>query len=125
MTFFDILRSVFFHKNNKTITELDHEGQQAFIPFLINRWISFSDRSKAVFINETFNKFSSLFDDKADAYKLYFNLTPRRGFQKIQYVKKKKENKEEEPNLKLYASSNQLSTRELNMYIALQKQLHI
>lgn len=126
MTFFDLLRSVFFYKNKNTITELDHESNQLFLPYLMNRWISFSDRNKAVFVNETFNKFTALFEDKADAYKFYFNLTPRRGFQKIQYVKKNKEKKEvDEPNTKLFAASNQLSEREINMYLALQKQIDI
>jgi len=125
MTFFDLLRSVFFYKNQNTITELDHDGNQSFIPFLLNRWLSFSDRNKAIFVNETFNKFTSLFEDKADAYKFYFNLTPRRSFQKIQYIKKNNEKKEvEDVNIGLFAVNNYISKREVNIYLALQKDLH-
>jgi len=126
MNFFDIIRSLFFFRRNGLYEELDHDCLQLFMPFLLNRWLSFSDRAKAVFVNETYNKFAMLFENKSDHYKFYYHLTPRSNFKKIAYVKKNKVDKADkekaanEANLKLFASNNLLSTRELNMYLALQ-----
>ena len=84
MNFFDILRSLLFAK--KTAEDLCSEGLQQFTPYMVNRWISFYDNSKTIFINETFNKFASLFEDKNEMYKLYFNLIPQSKFKKINYI---------------------------------------
>ena len=123
MNFFDILRSLlFFRRKSSSYEELDHDSLQSFTPYMINRWLSFSDKSKAIFVNETFNRFTSLFDNKSDSYKFYYYLTPQSSYKKIEYVKKKKEEKEKEDvNIKLFAANNLLSTRELTMYLALQE----
>jgi hypothetical protein len=89
---------------------------------MINRWLSFSDKTKATFVNHTFNKFSMLFDDKVEMYKLYDNLIPKSRFKRIQYVKKVKkdeEEKNEDELIFIQAKNNCLSTRELKMYMAL------
>jgi len=128
MNFFDLLRKLFFFKKGSFFEELDHDSLQAFLPFLLNRWFSFADKSKAIFVNETYNKFFSLFENKSDYYKFYFHLTPRSSYKKIEYVKKNKEDKEkakDESNLKLFAASNLLSKREVNMYLALQNNKNI
>jgi hypothetical protein len=117
MNFFDILRSLLFAK--KTAEDLCSEGLQQFTPFMINRWISFYDNSKTIFINETFNKFASLFEDKNEMYKLYFNLIPQSKFKKINYIKKKKETQDEDPSITVIAKSNMLSKREIQQYIDL------
>jgi hypothetical protein len=122
MNFFDLLRSLLFFRKNAAREELDHDSLQSFTPYMINRWLSFADRSKAVFVNETFNKFTNIFDDKSENYKFYYYLIPRSKFTKINYVKKNKEDKEKEDvNLKIFASNNMLSTRELNMYLDLRQ----
>ena len=90
MNFFDLLRKLIFSK--KTVAEdLDSEGLQQFVPYMLNRWVSFYDKPQAVFVNETFNKFAGLFDDKNEQYKLYYHLLPTSKYKKIEYVKKKKE----------------------------------
>jgi hypothetical protein len=117
MNFFDILRSLLFAK--KTAEDLCSEGLQQFTPFMINRWISFYDNSKTIFINETFNRFASLFEDKNEMYKLYFNLIPQSKFKKINYIKKKKETQDEDPSVAVIAKGNMLSKREVQQYIDL------
>lgn len=117
MNFFDILRSLLFAK--KTAEDLCSEELQQFTPYMVNRWISFYDNSKTIFINETFNKFASLFEDKNEMYKLYFNLIPQSKFKKINYIKKKKEAQDEDPSVAVIAKSNMLSKREILQYIDL------
>jgi hypothetical protein len=117
MNFFDILRSLLFAK--KTAEDLCSEGLQQFTPYMVNRWISFYDNSKTIFINETFNKFASLFEDKNEMYKLYFNLIPQSKFKKINYIKKKKETQDEDPSVAVIAKNNMLSKREILQYIDL------
>lgn len=121
MTFFDILRVLFFVKKKEE--KLDTDALQAFTPFMVNRWLSFYDRSKAVFVNETLNKFGSLFEDKESLYELYNNLIPRSNFKKINYVKKLKEEKTEDNDIAIIAKNNMLSKREVQMYVDLRNTL--
>jgi hypothetical protein len=121
MTFFDILRALLFTKKKEE--KLDTDSLQAFTPFMVNRWLSFYDRSKAVFVNETLNKFCGLFEDKESQYELYNNLIPRSSFKKINYIKKLKEEKTEDDNISVIAKNNMLSKREVLMYVDLQNSL--
>ncbi len=121
MMFFDILKALLFTKKRED--KLDTDSLQAFTPFMVNRWLSFYDRSKAVFVNETLNKFCSLFEDKESLYELYNNLIPRSNFKKINYVKKLKEEKTEDENITVIARNNMLSKREVLMYVDLRNSL--
>ena len=120
MTFFDILRILFFFTSKKV--EVDQASLQLFQPYMVNRWLSFYDKTKAIFVNETLNKFTELFDNKEDSFKLYDNLIPKSKFKKIEYVKKQKE-KEADQETAIFAKNNMLSQRELSMYVALQKHI--
>lgn len=123
MNFFDIIRNLFFSK--KADTEiLDHDSAQAFTPFMVNRWLTFYSREQTTLVNETLNKFTSLFDDKGEMYKLYFNLIPKLRYKKIEYVKKKKTKetdsaKDISKELETIARSNLISQREVQQYIDL------
>jgi hypothetical protein len=118
MTFFEILRSLLFSKN-KNNEEINNESLAQFTPFMVNRWLSFYDNSKTIFVNETLNRFTSLFEDRAEMYKLYNNLIPQFKFKKINYIKKNKEKKEEDINIAVIAKNNMLSIREVQSYIDL------
>lgn len=117
MMFFDILRALLFSKKKED--RLDNDSLQAFTPYMVNRWLSFYDRSKVVFVNETLNKFCSLFEDKESLYDLYNNLIPRSSFKKINYIKKIKEEKAEDENIVVIAKNNMLSKREVLIYVDL------
>ena len=114
MNFFQLQHKLFYSKKVKA-EDLDAEGEQAFVPFMFNRWLSFYNNDMSVFTNETFNRFGTIFDDKQQAYKLYYYLIPRLKWKKITYIKKKKE--EEEVDLTAIAKNKNMSVRELKMYI--------
>ena len=120
MNFFQLQNKLFYSKKGKA-EDLDAEGEQAFVPFLFNRWLSFYNNDVCVFTNETFNKFSTIFDDKQQAYRLYYYLIPRLKWKKIKYIKKKKREAEEEENLELVAKNKNISKRELLQYVELAK----
>ena len=120
MNFFQLQNKLFYSKKDKA-EDLDAEGEQAFVPFLFNRWLSFYNNDMSVFTNETFNKFSTIFDDKQQAYRLYYYLIPRLKWKKITYIKKKKKEAEEEENLQLIAKNKNISKRELLQYVELAK----
>jgi len=116
MNFFQLQNKLFYSKKDKA-EALDAEGEQAFVPFLFNRWLSFYNNDMSVFTNETLNKFSTVFENKQDAYKLYYYLIPRLKFKRISYIKKIKKDKEEEIDLNLLAKNKNISVRELKSYI--------
>ena len=116
MNFFQLQNKLFYSKKTEA-GELDAEGEQAFVPFLFNRWLSFYNQNMCIFTNETLNKFSTIFENKQDTYKLYYNIIPRLKWQKIQYIKKKKREEESEVNLALIAKNKNISIRELKQYL--------
>lgn len=119
MTFFEILRALFFNKS-KDSGELNNDSLVQFTPYMVNRWLSFYDKNKTIFVNETLNKFCSLFEDKNEMYKLYNNLIPQSKFKKINYIKKNKEKAEEKDStISIIAKNNMLSIREIQTYIDL------
>jgi len=120
MNFFQLQNKLFYSKKGKA-EDLDAAGEQAFVPFLFNRWLSFYNNDMCVFTNETFNKFSTIFDDKQQAYRLYYYFIPRLKWKKIAYIKKKKNEVEEEENLELIAKNKNISKRELLQYVELAK----
>tara|TARA_R110002033_G_scaffold100148_1_gene148545 strand:+ start:6032 stop:6391 length:360 start_codon:yes stop_codon:yes gene_type:complete len=115
MNFFQLQNKLFYSKKTEA-GELDTEGEQAFVPFLFNRWLSFYNNDMCVFVNETINRFSTIFEDKQQTYKLYYNLIPRLKWKKITYIKKKKKEEGEE-DFNLIAKNKNISVRELKMYI--------
>ena len=115
MNFFQLQNKLFYSKKEDA-GYLDSEGEQAFVPFLFNRWLSFFDNNMCVFTNETLNKFSTIFDNKQESYKLYYYLIPRLKWKKISYIKKKKK-EEEEVDLSSIAKNKNMSVRELKMYL--------
>ena len=120
MNFFQLQNKLFYSKKS-TAEDLDTEGEQAFVPFLFNRWLSFYNKDMSVFVNETLNKFSTIFDDKQQSYRLYYYLIPRLKWKKITYIKKKKKEAAEEENLTLIAKNKNISKRELLQYVELAK----
>ena len=123
MNFFQLQNKLFYSKKD-TAGYLDQEGESAFVPFLLNRWLSFYSKGTPNFVNETFNKYTGLFEDKQQLYRLYYNLIPRLKYKKITYIKKvKKEQNQEHDDIALMARNNNLSVRELKQYIDIQKNL--
>lgn len=120
MNFFDILRILFFKKSNSADI-INCDDLQSFTPYMINRWLSFYDNQRAIFVNETLNKFSGLYDEKSESFKFYSNLIPSLRFKKINYIKKNKDKTTDKEDNKsaIIAHNNLISSREVEMYIDL------
>jgi len=120
MNFFQLQNKLFYSNKREQADYLDSEGEQAFVPFLINRWLTMYSKDTVGFTNETLNKYCGIFDtDKQKTYKLYYNLIPRLKFKRINYIKKVKKDKEkqdESDQLKMIARNKHISVRELEMY---------
>jgi hypothetical protein len=120
MNFFQLQNKLFYSDKRKKADYLDSEGEQAFVPFLINRWLTMYSKDTVGFTNETLNKYCGIFDtDKQKTYRLYYNLIPRLKFKRISYIKKKKKDKDqldETDQLKMIAKNKNMSVRELEMY---------
>jgi hypothetical protein len=122
MNFFQLQNKLFYSKKENA-GELDSEGEQAFVPFLFNRWLSFYSKELPSFVNETLNKFGNIFDDKQETYKLYYYLIPRLKWKRISYIKKKKKEQDEIEGLYNIAKNKNISARELQQYVELEKSL--
>tara|TARA_R110001606_G_C15343743_1_gene646862 strand:- start:324 stop:701 length:378 start_codon:yes stop_codon:yes gene_type:complete len=120
MNFFQLQNKLFYSDKRKSAEFLDSEGEQAFVPFLFNRWLTMYSKETVSFTNDTLNKYCGIFDtDKQKTYRLYYNLIPRLKFKRINYIKKIKKDKaeqEDQEQLKLIARNQCLSVRELKMY---------
>ena len=123
MNFFQIQNKLFYSKKDDA-GYLDQEGESAFVPFLLNRWLSFYSKETTYFVNETLNKYTGLFEDKQELYRLYYNFIPRLKYKRISYIKKVKKQKEEDEDLVIIAKNNGLSVRELKQYVDLSETLN-
>lgn len=123
MNFFQVQNKLFYAKKDEA-GYLDQEGESAFVPFIINRWLSFYSKDTPNFVNETLNKYAGVFEDKQCVWRLYYNLIPRLKFKRISYVKKVKKAAEEDEGLSLIAKNQNVSVRELKQYVDLEKELN-
>ena len=125
MTFFNTLNDVLFYKKGDKLDNIDHYTD--FSPFLINRWCSMYSPDMCRIVNDTMNRYHSLFEDKQQMYKLYLNLLPRVSQKYIRYIKKKKVDKdkvdtEELERVAAIAQGLELSKREINNYIEYERE---
>ena len=104
MNFFQLQNKLFYSKKEDA-GNLDTEGEENFIPFLLNRWLSFYNNDMCVFTNETLNKFSTIFNDKQQSYRLYYYLIPRLKWKKISYIKKNKKEEDLDDDLSFIAKN--------------------
>ena len=115
MTIFDYIKDITtFKKGTLNLEE--------YIPFLINRWLSFISPQTCSSINETVNILGNL--DKNIHYKLLVTLYPKSKIPYIQYTKKIKEEKNKETdNLAFLASNLEMSLRETKQLLDFKKYL--
>jgi len=89
MTIFDIISGVLFNKKDTLLDNIDDHS--SFQPFLVNRWVSMHTGTDARIVNETVNRYGHVFKNKADLYKFMVHVLPRYKFNRINYIKKKKD----------------------------------
>lgn len=110
MTIFDYIKDITTYKKGN----LPLEG---YIPFLINRWLSFVSPQICGAINESVNNLGNI--DKEQHYKLLLKLYPKSKVPFIQYIKKVKEEKtKEDDKTSLLASNMEMSQREIRQYLS-------
>ena len=105
MTIFDFLKDIVVHKTGSL--PLD-----TYVPFLVNRWLSFINPEIGKAINQLNTK--TLLENKSQHYKLMLTLFPRMKYvPKINYVKKVKEDKKEDDiKIKILAQNFEISEKE-------------
>jgi hypothetical protein len=93
-----------------------------YIPFLINRWLSFISPQICTAINVSTNSLGNV--DKNQHYKLLLKMYPKSKIPFISYVKKIKEEKTKEDNkIDILASNMEMSKRETKLLLELKEQL--
>jgi hypothetical protein len=110
VTIFDYLGDIFVKKKGNLPLE-------EYVPFLINRWLSFSSPGACQAINESVNSFGNL--DKNIHYKLLISAFPKhKSTPRMIYIKKVKVEKTEDDNkVELLASNLELSQREIKQML--------
>jgi hypothetical protein len=110
MTIFDYLKDIVSFKKG----DLSLEG---YVPFLINRWLSFLSPSSCFAINESVNSLGNI--DKDIHYKLLISCFPKQKYMsKINYIKKVKIDKEDQDNkISILAKTMELSQKEIQQMV--------
>lgn len=116
MTIFDYIKDITVYKKGNLVLE-------EYIPFLINRWLSFISPQSCMGVNESVNMLGNL--DRNTHYKLLVKLFPKsKSVPFIKYVKKiKEEATKETNNISLIAQNMEMSKREINQLLELKQQL--
>ena len=106
MTIFDYLKDI-------VVTKKGNLSLEQYVPYLINRWLSFINPDVGVAINQVNSKL--LLEDKELHYKMLIALFPKMKYcPKINYVKKIKDDvkTEQDQKIKTLAQSFEISERE-------------
>ncbi len=91
MNIFDQLRDIITDKRN-TLAD-DVEMEKEFVPYIVQRWLSFYSNQFAVLVNSSTNRLWKGIEDKQTWYKLFTGITPRAKVRNVRYIKKTKETK--------------------------------
>jgi len=84
---FDILNGILFSKKEYPLQYTEEEKN--FDSFMVNRWVSMVDKDSARIVNETTNKFGSIFTSKKQHYDFLKTVLPKYKFHRINYIKRK------------------------------------
>lgn len=115
MTIFDYIGDILSKKKGNLVLD-------EYIPFLVTRWLSFLSPQSSHALNDSVNLLGNL--DKNFHYKILVTLYPKIKYTpRIQYVKKIKKEKEENKDILVLASNLELSQRETQQLLDLQKKL--
>lgn len=114
MTIFDYIKDITTYKNGTL--PLDE-----YVPFLINRWLSFISPQACIGINESVNCLGNF--EKGYHYKLLIKLFPKIKIPFIQYVKKIKQTEKEDAKVELLARNMEISIREAKQLLELKETL--
>ena len=111
MTIFDYIKDI-------TVTKQGNLPLDQYMPFLVNRWLSFINPTVCSNINQINSK--TLLEDKEMHYKMMLSLFPQMKYSpRINYIKKVKEDeKDEDIRIKVIAENFEISTREALFFVS-------
>lgn len=110
---FDYLKDLVVHKKGNLILN-------DYIPYLINRWLSFMSPQVTYLLNQTVNIYSGL--DKEQHYKFLLTSFPKLKFlPRLNYIKKVQKSKDEDDDINRIALSREISKREAQALLELVK----
>lgn len=110
MTIFDYLKDIL-------ITKQGNLPLNSYVPFLVNRWLSFMNPAVCEFMNTLNNK--ALLEDKELHYKMLICSLPKLKYlPKFNYIKKTKEKEQDNDiKVKILAQNLEVSIREASMLV--------
>jgi ribosomal protein L20A (L18A) len=116
---FETLTDIICYKKNRLADNIEDETE--FIPFMVQKWLSFHSNINAEIVNVTTNRmWKSLGNDKQLWYKFYTAIIPRSTNKHTKYIKKAEKTKEKKIDdalISMLASRFELSKREIKLYI--------
>jgi len=119
MNVFDQLRDIITDKKNKLSEDCDIEKE--FVPYMIQRWLSFYSPQFAQIVNQSSNVLWKAIDEKQMWYKLFTGIIPKSKNKSIRYIKKNKEEKSnvtiDKDMVKYLAERFELSEKEVKSYL--------
>lgn len=112
MTIFDYIKDI-------AVTKKGNLPLNEYVPFLVNRWISFMNPTTCEFVNHIANS-KVLLEDKELHYKTLICTFPKlKSLPKLNYIKKLKEDKPEiDQKVKILAQNFEISEREALFYLS-------
>jgi hypothetical protein len=116
-TIFDFIEATIFTKNSELLQSTDDEKE--FSPFMVNRWVSMYSPEMANVVNETTNRYSTVFENKREVFNFYVSVLPKVKFKRIAYIKKNTKDDKDIENIELMAKSQQTSQRDIKHKIEL------
>lgn len=110
MTIFDYLKDII-------VTKRGNLPLEQYVPFLVNRWLSFINPTVCELINLSANS-KVLLENKEMHYKAMIAYFPKAKYTpKIQYIKKLKEKEQDDDiRVKVLAQNLEISEREASLF---------
>ncbi len=119
MTIFEQLNDILLTKQN-ILTE-DCESEKEFIPFMLQRWLSFYSNNFALLINNSTNILWRSFEDKQSWYMFFLGIIPKSTNKRIRYIKKSSDKKSkikiDNEIIDFMANKLEMSKREIVEYL--------
>lgn len=113
---FNFINDILFKKKGDLLDNIDAESE--YNPYMINRWISMYSPQMSILINNTTNRYYSVFSTKKDNYKFLVSFLPKSKPYRISYIKKGNKQVDDKTRVtKVLARNLELSEREINYYI--------
>lgn len=111
MTIFDYIKDI-------AVTKRGNLPLDEYVPFLVNRWISFMNPTVCEFVNQVVNN-KVLIENKELHYKTLICTFPKlKSLPKLSYIKKVKEDdKQDNTRLRMLAQALEISEREALLFL--------